>query len=285
MKWIFLFLCTILFPIHGQYLEKRVYDLHDHPIDVVIPCVAKDLEVLEQCIQGAKNNFEGIRRIIVVSPERYTNSAEWYDEAEFPFSIRDIAEELVSNKKEALVFLKNGERAGWYFQQLLKLYAPLVIPGISSNVVVLDADTIFLKPVKFLNNKNGGLYGIGREYHLPYFKHMNRLIPGLSKVYPQYSGVCHHMLLQRDVIQQLFHTIETIYQKEAWKAFCNLVDPATLPFSGMSEYEIYFNFIFTTSDQMSIRPLRFQNISRLSEVKKYKRQGYDFVSCHSYSRQ
>lgn len=284
MKCFFLLFCTLFFPLHSQYLEKRHYDLRNDPIDVVIPCAAIDVEILEQCIQGAKDNFQNLRRIIIVSKEKYTDNAEWFDEANYPFSIRDIANELIPNEKDAREYFKNGGRVGWYFQQLLKLYAPLVIPGISTNVVVLDADTIFLRPVTFLNDQNGGLYAFGTEYHPPYFRHMDRLIPGLKKVFPRYSGICHHMLFQKDVIETLLSTIESIHQKEAWKAFCNLVDPSMLYYSGMAEYEIYFNFIFTTSDQMKIRPLKFLNVPNLYYLPKWKRQGFDYVSCHCYLR-
>ncbi|NGX58298.1 MAG: hypothetical protein K940chlam3_01203 [Chlamydiae bacterium] len=284
MKWFFLIIFLFFAPLHSNLLEKRTYDLRDDPIDVVIPCVAKDLEILELCIQGAKDNIQNIRRIIVVSPQKYTDNAEWYDEQQYPFSMLDIAKELIENESAAVEYYQNGGRVGWYFQQLLKIYTPLIIPGISTNVLVLDADTVFLRPVKFLNDRNGGLYSTGSEYHRPYFAHMKKLVPGLVKVYPQCSGICHHMLFQKDVILELIRIIEEHHQKDAWKAFCNLVDPSMLFHSGMAEYEIYFNFIFTTSDQMEIRPLKFCNVSSLSDVLYWKRMGYDFVSCHHYLR-
>ena len=46
---------------------------------------------------------------------------------------------------------KKEKRIGWYYQQLLKQYAPFVIPKISSNVLILEPDTIFLKQVTFMN--------------------------------------------------------------------------------------------------------------------------------------
>jgi hypothetical protein len=67
---------------------------------------------------------------------------------------------------------------------------------------MLDADTVFLNPVSFLNITNAGMYNPGDEYHLPYFKHATKLIPGFYKYHPQYSGISHHMIFQRPVIER-----------------------------------------------------------------------------------
>ena len=55
--------------------------------DIVIPVHKKDLAVLEYCIEAAKNKIIGVRKIFIVSKERYSENAEWVDESSFPFSI------------------------------------------------------------------------------------------------------------------------------------------------------------------------------------------------------
>ena len=273
-RFFFTIFFTVLLPLYS--FEQVTYDLRNDPIDIVIPCCGKDVEILEQCIAGAKNNISNVRRVIIVSPEKYTDNAEWYNEKDYPFSKNDIAKALGMNE--------NASRIGWYFQQLLKIYAPVTIPGISSNVLIIDADTVFLRPVKFLNEKNGGLYAHDTRIHHPYFIHMNKLIPGLKRAFPKLSGICHHMILQKDVIVHLIETIESRHQIDAWKAFCQLVDPKHHKFSGMAEYEIYFNFVFSTTDQVQLRQLKFANISSLTMIPHFKQRGYDFVSCHHYMR-
>ena len=54
-------------------------------IDVVIPAHKKDLATLEYAIDGIRKNIADVRRIIVVSKEKYTDKAEWFDEALYPF--------------------------------------------------------------------------------------------------------------------------------------------------------------------------------------------------------
>lgn len=271
------YLLALLLCFQSAYTYERThYFLPHEPIDIVIPCAEKDTPTLELAIEGIRKNGKDVRRIIVVSARKLTKKAEWFDENKYPFTADEISQEVLCN-----TLSNQRPRLGWIYQQLLKLYAPFVIPGISSNVLVLDADTIFLNPVSFLGPSGEGLYNPGNEYHPPYFDHMHRLLPGLDRVFPHYSGISHHMLFQRPVLEDLLHTIESIHQVDAWKAICRCIDQEV---KMMSEYEIYFNFVFTRTEQMTIRPLKWMNCVKLSKISKYKRKGYHYVSCHSYCR-
>ena len=264
---------------------KTKFPFSNDPIDVVIPCTEKDLYTLALCIDGIRKNGAGLRRIIVISKNKLTNKAEWYSEKGYPFSFQDVAEALAKGDlclQEELS--KGGSRTGWYYQQLLKLYAPLVIPNLSPNVLILDADTIFLNPVTFLNDENGGMYNPGVEHHLPYFRHAELLIPGFYKLFPNYSGISHHMIFQRPVIEDLFNQVESNHSEPFWKAFCRLVDKKDIFESGASEYEIYFNYVFSRYNQVSIRKLNWLNIQKLKEIPVLKKQGLHYVSIHSYDR-
>ncbi|MFX0095788.1 MAG: hypothetical protein ACFFBD_28880, partial [Candidatus Hodarchaeota archaeon] len=117
--------------------EREKLETLKHVIDVIIPTCEKDLGTLELCIEGCRKNITGLRRIIVISKEKYTDNAEWFDERFFPFSLSDV-EHLIGISK----------REGWYFQQLLKIYS-FSIPDIAENVLAVDSDTIFLRPVSF----------------------------------------------------------------------------------------------------------------------------------------
>jgi hypothetical protein len=260
------------------------FSLSNHPIDVVIPSVEKDLLTLDLCIQGIRENGANIRRIIVVSKRRLTDKAEWFCEANYPFSFQDVATALAKNNPELIELLteKRG-KVGWYYQQLLKLYAPLIIPDISPNVLILDSDAIFLNPVSFLNPKNGGMYNPGTEYHTPYFQHAALLIPGFYKYFLRYSGISHHMIFQKTVIESLLQEVEGHHAAPFWQIFCHLVNPESI-FAGASEYEIYFNYVFAHTNQVSIRPLKWKNIHKLSEIRKWKKQGMHYVCLHSYDR-
>ena len=112
-----------------------------------------------------------------------TNEAEWFDEQLFPFNKNLIAFHLFKgNPFLAYAYISQPpSRVGWYLQQLLKLYASFVIPNLTSNVLVLDADAIFLNPVHFTNFQYAALFNPGVECDPPYFDHATRLIPNFKK--------------------------------------------------------------------------------------------------------
>lgn len=266
-------------------LLAKSYAFPDEPIDVIIPAIEKDLTTLNLAIEGIRANGKNIRRVIVISDKPLTNQAEWFDEALYPFDKQEIAKYLFKgNEKWASNYkMFHPDRIGWYYQQLLKLYAPSTIPGLSANVLALDADTIFLNPVEFLDPHFAGLYNPAAEHHKPYFRHLQTFLPGYKRVHPHYSGVAHHMLFQRCIVNDLFHTVENLHHKPFWQAFCQSVHFKDL-FAGASEYEIYFTFAFSRTHQVQIRPLNWANIPNLTHLIDYQKSGYHYVSCHSYNR-
>lgn len=256
--------CNILetSTVHANPTIQRTYEFSPNtPIDVVIPCSSKDKITLDHCITSIKKNVNGIRHIFVVSEEPLTTQACWFDQKNYPFSLYDIAAAIFPNEtpSEWEVFASSHPRRGWIYQQLLKMYAPFVIPEISSNVLIVDADVIFFRPCSFLTDTGAGLYAFGTEYHPPYFFHMHRLLPNLGRVFPCYSGVCHHILLQKKVLEDLFSDIRNHHGKEPWYAICSVLDHSELAGSSFSEYEIYFNYIFSRCPQMQLRALDWDN--------------------------
>ena len=277
-------LAALLSGISAAQAAVTTFALSNDPIDVVIPCVEKDLATLKLCIRGIRENGVNIRRIIVVSKNLLTEEAEWFDEARYPFSFQDIAGALAKYKPKFEYLLQKTRRTGWYYQQLLKFYAPLVIPNISPNVLILDSDTIFLNPVTFLNPQNGGMYNTGEEHNPPYFRHGSLLIPGFYKCFPEYSGITHHMIFQRPIIKALIEEVEHYHATSFWQIFCLLVPPDQLPYSGASEYEIYFNYAFSHTNQVTLRKLRWKNIQRLREIDKFKAEGLHYICLHTHDR-
>lgn len=227
--------------------------------------------------------------MIVISSKPLTDEAEWFDETLFPFSKKMVSLALNhGNKNGSVVYMKAKApqtTVGWYFQQLLKLYSPLIIPGISTNVLVLDADTIFLNPVSFLNKKNGSIFNSSAtEHHEPYFQHIERLLPGLTKQRKNISGVSHHMLIQKEILLDLMDQVEELHGRPFWEAFCRAVLPKNIYGPAASEYELYFNFALKNTSQVSLRPLRFANVDSVKEISKLKKEGLHFISYHWYLR-
>ncbi len=276
---------NLIYNIHGL----KHFQFLNEPIDVVIPAISKDIETLDLCIEGIKKNGKSVRNVYVVSPEPLTAKATWVDEKDFPFSKYDVAFAIYKNQEKAKAYLaKPGNRIGWIYQQLLKLYAPLIIKGVSSNVLLLDSDTIFLNPVSFLNERFEPLFNPGISHGKQYFVHAKKVIPGFKKFFRKHSGITHHMLVQKNVMESLFATIKLHNQNmDPWKALCHHIDreaSGDVTNLALSEFEIYFNYIFAATNQAHIRTLRWANVSSLASMERYKAEGYHYISCHTYMK-
>lgn len=252
-------------------------------LDIVIPVHKKDLQILEYCIEAAKKKIVNARRIIVVSKERYTENAEWFDEAKFPFSF-DLARQYVGLSS-----------AGWYFQQLLKLYAPLVIPDISENVMILDSDTVFFRRVKMLDEEGRPFYNISKDENVRrkdfderVANHAKAVLPALAienlpKEFQEISGISHNMIFNREILRELFAKAEAhdANHDPFYVIFLKHSDHT----HSASEYQIYFNYLLVFHrEKIRIRKLNYKNTADIN-IKKYRRRfKYHYCSFHSYLR-
>jgi glycosyltransferase involved in cell wall biosynthesis len=258
-------------------LDNAVKQLHDFPhaddfnliehtlFDIVIPVGPNDYNRIHDTIQYTKRNVLHYRNIYIVSPNTITiDGCIYIPETIFPITV-DYIKSLDNCK----------EKAGWYMQQLIKLYAGSSIPGILENYLILDADVYVVKPTTFMRG-NIPLYALGKEHHMPYFRHMFRLHPTLFRV-NNVSGICHHMMFTQKYLQELFALVETP-TVPFWMRFLYEVQESG---SGASEYEIYFNFMLAYhKNDMIIRELCWRDVSRLDEVG----PEHDLVALHYYLR-
>ena len=283
--------CLCFFSLQAEFFLTK------EPIDVVIPAHVKDKETLEICIQSLHNYAKNIGKIFVVSAFPLTEKAEWVSEAIFPFSKEDVlvylAQEVGLKREECLQVLDG--RLGWIYQQLLKLYAPLVIPSISSNVLVVDADVLFLQPIEFIDERGYPYFAPNKDVlEFPWIVHMKRFLHPLPIPFPSFSGVSHHMLFQKAFLQELFAFVEKENGRELWKAMLHHVDKNHLA-NCFSEYEIYSNFTcFFLRNQLgvnpSIRDLKWKNLAIVDPTdpllwEKYRRKGYNYLAMHAFLRE
>ncbi len=251
-------------------------------IDVVIPAHEKDLDTLDYCIEGIRKNIADVRRIIVISKAKYTDKAEWFDESLFPFSFSEVGD------------LVKGIGIGWHFQQLLKLYSPIVIPNISENVLIVDSDTVFFRKVKFFSQDGLPLYNLSKDqnldrstFHQNALKHIGVVFPEIISKLPEnfrnISGICHHMLFQRHLIEQLFAEVEKI--DGSGDPFYKIFLKTSHTSYGIAEYNLYFYFLVSLHpSEYKIRILNYKNTADFSLWKYRLRRKYHYCSFHSYMR-
>lgn len=243
--------------------------------DIVIPVGPNDLSVIKNNTSYTQKNIIGFRNIFLISciDTLQVDGCITISESIFPFKMKDLEDRFGKNS-----------RNGWYLQQLLKLYAGNIIPGILDKYLVIDADTCFIKPTNFITDDGKCSYNTGTEYHIPYFEHMNRLHPSLKKVCP-FSGISHHMLFEVKIINQLFKLVEDYHgnNKLFWEIFLDNTDRTHG--SSASEYEIYFTYIYLYNlGNIVIRELKWVNINIKDFDNIIKTSDFDFVSVHWYLR-
>jgi hypothetical protein len=223
--------------------------------DIVIPLGPNDVRNINRQIEYTKKNVIGHRNIYLISydPTILIDGCITIDESIFPFSI-SILNNFFSK------FSNNLTRTGWYLQQLLKLYAGIVIENILETYLVIDADVFFLKPTVFLENKKF-IFTTGYQYHIPYFEHMKRMSNTFIKN-EEKSGISHHMIFHTPIIKEIFNIVESTHSEPFWMVFIKMVDEANYQGSGASEYELYFNYIIKKySEKVTLRELNWTHVS------------------------
>lgn len=270
-------------------------DLAELALDCVIPAHVKDFVTLGRTVASIRKCCPEVGRIVIVSStpwaEAAASSAENLDEDAdvWPFRLAD--------------FEDCGCAPGWLLQQVLKLYAPLVIPGLCANVLVCDADLVWLPEggVRFLErNSVVGSPAVARlctfdsescppirsavDLHR-YDAFVPAVLPGLSKPRPGVeTAVCHHAPFQRHVLSELFSQVETAHPGQAfWTVFR---DSARACGGRASEYELYHAFAaHAFPKQVVARPLAFAVVGDVeAAVRSPPAEGLAFLVAHSHLR-
>jgi hypothetical protein len=235
--------------------------------DIVIPIGPYDKDKINKQIHYTKCNIVGYRNIYLICYDDTIaiDGCITISEKIFPFSIDTISE-----------FHGKIDRNGWYLQQLLKLYAGKIIPGILERYLIIDCDTFFMTPTTFIH-EGKCLYNFGTEYHIEYFEHMTRLDEDFVRMDENKSGICHHMMFETKYVDEIIDRIEEKHGDTFYNVFLKLVSEKDIHLAGASEYEIYFNYMLKFHpDKIIIRELMWENNKFLENT------NVNYISCHHY---
>lgn len=139
-------------------------------------------------------------------------------------------------------------RPGWIKQQILKLSLDYFFDG---NILVLDADLIFLKPIKFIENDKYNFY-LGYEYDERYFL-MNNILLDLDKQTNKYqSFITDFGIFNSNILKEIRDGIKNKHQRNWLEVIDGYITPVGLYENFYKNYKnLYSNFnhknyIFTT---------------------------------------
>ena len=263
IKFIYVLIFFILILVSFLFVSN-IENISNTKFDVVIPYGPNEDWIIQKCVNSCKKYIEDINTIYVIAYKDVSlNNCIVITEDKFPFT-----KKYVSDKT-------SKERSGWYLQQLIKLYIPRVIPNITDNFLVVDADTVFYKKTRYIENGKL-LYDTSKQHHLPYFEHMKRLHPELKK-YHTNSGICDQMMFNTHILEELLKMVESYNKKEFYDVFLDSITDKIA--SGASEYEIYFNYmIYKYKDLIKERELKKTTKSKYEESNNI----YNYITYHYY---
>ncbi len=268
-----------MFEQQNEYVNNLVTQattmLTSDVFDLVIPLGPNDVKHIGRVVEFARANIVGLHMIYIITSQDIgdlnDSNYEVVSESIFPFSKDDVISRGIY-----------PSRAGWYLQQLLKMYAFTGIPSLSENYMVLDADTYMLRLNQFMS-KGIALLSTSSQRHLPYFEHMKKLHPTFTIAHKR-SGICNFMMFNVRMLKDMFKLVETYHKPDGqdrlfWQIFLDAIDVNEE--SGASEFEIYFTYLHKfAKSTFKIRNLREKVKDKVVPAEPTSEHEYDFMSKH-----
>lgn len=216
----------------------------DTTVDILIPCIAKDIPMLKLCLEGIKENVvNNIDNIYVVTNKETIESHALCSLESSIFDRISIINELdlVGFTKDSLSSYVYPDRKGWFYQQIIKM----VVAYISDKkyLLTIDADHILLKPHKFVDNDGKVIFYTSNEFHKPYFVAIKKLFKDKYKKIIEKSFISDKMLFNIEWFKEMAKEIEEINGRYFLEAIT--YSYVTSNPCGFSEFETYGTFAYT----------------------------------------
>ena len=236
---------------YSREVKTKMFDVvmpvtqeHNHIAFLSIRSLVRHISPRRIYVMTPESNFPFFKNLPGNCPVSLIDEDTLIPEITFS-SIADFIEEAGEKRS----------RAGWYFQQFLKMSA-CFLPDITDYYLIWDADTIMLNPIRFLNDSGQTLIKPATEHNQPYFDTYHKLTGFHRSV--NFSFINEHFFIKTEYMKELIAAIETNSAPEmtwVW-AIMKAVEPRHLSGAGFSEYETYGNFVNTVHPgAFAVRPL------------------------------
>ena len=176
------------------------------------------------------------------------------------------------------------KRAGWYYQQLLKLaiaQTELAKPFF----LIWDADTIPYRHMSFFHNGRM-LFSEGPEYHIPYFKTNSALIGvDRTKEPVRFSTISQHMPVCRELMLNLLQHLGRDHAGDWIAAIRRSISDGRSEKSLFSEYELFADWVrLTQPDKFALRRIAWSRDGNLYNRKQLllAKRVFNFIAYESW---
>ena len=207
-------------------------------IQGVILTTGKDTRAFEKSIVSSLKHLVDVDKFYIITPSAAQLEGKlgkelgprvvWIDENIFPFNWHNVSDVMIESVRQKGVYPLTGKsqfestvwgRIGWFLQQLLKFYAGRILN--IADYVLLDSDIVWFKDTPFINttsvvgnrNVTRYYYACSNQYHPAYMATLKRISGQELYKSPDThrSGIAHHMVLAKNVLEDLFVSTERRY--------------------------------------------------------------------------
>lgn len=194
-------------------------------IHVFVICCAEYENIVEDCIESIKKYVDhDLLSINVVSNLKIQIDG-----------VNLILDHEYWKKLDPSWHYRQLYNANWTKQQIFKINVDQYVSG---NVLVVDAEVLFLKKMKWINNNKNTLYSSLSPIFAPYFV-FNKKLLNLDKMC-DYSLIADTMMFSTDILKSMRADIEKIHQRP-WLDVINtlVIENGHI----MAEFETYGNYV------------------------------------------
>jgi hypothetical protein len=208
-------------------------------IDFVFVTKLDHLYTLDMSINYLIRNYNNCNIFIITNKLNFTFFKCIKQERIFLIDEKELLPDMTLKDLKKIKLPYFPKRAGWYYQQFLKL-AVSKLHYISENYVVLDADTIILKKINFIEN-NKFIFLKATEYNESYFINYQNLLN--EDPNREFSFISQCMIFNKKLVHELLNKITSRFNNsESWNWIIvnNLIGTGASLFS---EYETYGHYL------------------------------------------
>jgi hypothetical protein len=217
--------------------------------NIIIPVIYRDYSFLKTTIRYVEKYLtpNNIYIITDIRFMRFLPTAILNDDKCIVVDENKLLEGMTLEQLNKL-FLGVGRvkmRAGWYFQQFLKMAFALSEYCDTDFYLSWDSDTIPLRKIDFFNENGKPYFTMKSEFHKPYFVAIERLL-GITNTNTR-SYIAENMLFNKDIMVELLSRIQSNNQLKGdfwYEKIIYAIEPETVSPMGFSEFETYGNYCF-----------------------------------------
>jgi len=275
---LFFYWCILIIKKTFNYKFDTYSSKKDKKIDIVIPTIAKDFDILSLLLESLCNIEHSINNIYIVSPKNEQiiqfcnkNNLRFVDEV----SVNGFG-------KDKIKYVVDGrDRSGWLFQQLLKISGENFTE--MKDYLVVDSDTIYVNKNIFITDDNKYVFLQSGEWHQPYFDAFKKIFG--YRAHSNLSLTSHMMIFNHDKLKEMKKELEQKHNIPWYDVYIST--SSSTEQSCISDYDTYANWVIKNyPNEVVCVPFYNKSISRKKldsfEHLEDKYKKFKSISFHSY---